>query len=326
MPIRRSAPSPRLPFRSPVVRLGLSALLIAGGLPAALAGSLNTAIIAASTLSLNCLEYRVVGICYWLFCGPHGCKVRTSAKVRHYIPDVVVSSYAVTGNNPWTEIKALGSGTALADGGGSGTTNDERENNLAAFKNVDVIGHPGTALFNKFAGQSGYVCKGAGTPLRPYLVSTLDVLAWRYNVPESLYPEALIPGTREIGSRLSANLWGSVYPRGGFLHQADDHKAAAVMAQRAGDVVTRKGQPHVYSPLLASSSAGYWPAGALVESDAKTGKWQELTPFLSQSCAVFPQSGPLEQDTQGDYAWTLWRPYTCCKRRGQTFLGSTDFN
>jgi len=65
-----------------------------------------------------------------------------------------------------------------------------------------------------------------------------------------VYPEALIPGMREIGGRLTLNLWGSVYPRGGFLHQVDDHKAGAVVAQRAGDIVTRRGQLHVFPPRL----------------------------------------------------------------------------
>ena len=105
----------------------------------------------------------------------------------------------------------------------------------------------------------------------------------------------------------------------------DDHKASAVVAQRAGDIVTRRGQLHVYQPLLANSRDGYWPAGALVENDASTGKWQELTPRLSNTCAVFPHSEPLTQAQQGDYAWALWRPYSCCQRRGQTFLGSVDF-
>ncbi|EGH26716.1 hypothetical protein PSYMO_36725, partial [Pseudomonas amygdali pv. mori str. 301020] len=41
---------------------------------------------AASTLSPDCLEYKVVGICYWLLCTPFGCKVKTSTKVRHFVP------------------------------------------------------------------------------------------------------------------------------------------------------------------------------------------------------------------------------------------------
>ncbi|CAM5258293.1 Integrating conjugative element protein OS=Rhodanobacter lindaniclasticus OX=75310 GN=B1991_11140 PE=4 SV=1 [Rhodanobacter lindaniclasticus] len=90
--------------------------------------------------------------------------------------------------------------------------------------------------------------------------------------------------------------------------------------------MTRRGQIHIYRPLLAEARDGYWPAGALMESDASTGKWQELTPTLSNSCAVFPNSNSHMQAQQGDYAWALWRPYSCCERRGQVFLGSVDFN
>ncbi|AAM37136.1 TIGR03756 family integrating conjugative element protein [Xanthomonas citri pv. citri] len=287
--------------------------------------ALNTASIVTAALSPDCLAYRIAGICYWLYCTSSGCTVRTSVKVRHYVPDAVVSSYSNTGANPWVEVRAMSTPNPTAQAGGDGTTNEEHENNLAKFKNADVIGHPAGAVFSAFASRSGYTCEGAGTPFVPYLLSTFDTLAWRYNVPEAAYPESLTPGVREIGSRLTANLWGNVYPRGGFLHQTHDYWSGAVVAQRAGDVVTRTGQPHVYQPLLASSYAGYWPAGPLVESNPDSGKWQELTPTLSSRCAVFPHSGPFVQAQQGDYAWALWRPYSCCQRRGQVFLGSVDF-
>ena len=90
----------------------------------------------------QCLEYKVVGICYWLLCGPHGCKVKTSVKVRHYVPDAVVSSYANTGSNPWTEVSALGT-ESLAQAGNDATTNYKAENSIGRFKEADVIGHPG---------------------------------------------------------------------------------------------------------------------------------------------------------------------------------------
>ena len=35
--------------------------------------ALDTANIVTSALSPDCLEYRVVGICYWLYCTPLGC-------------------------------------------------------------------------------------------------------------------------------------------------------------------------------------------------------------------------------------------------------------
>ncbi|QPO21997.1 TIGR03756 family integrating conjugative element protein [Pseudomonas sp. Y39-6] len=288
-----------------------------------LSQALNTAIIVPTVISPSCLEYKVVGACFWLRCTNFGCKVKTSAKVRHYVPDAVVSSYSSTGQNPWSEVRALSSPISHAKGGGSGTTNDQHENNLSIFKNVDVIGHPGIAAFNAFASGSGYACAGAGTPYVPNMLSTLDYVGWRYGIPESIYPQSLIPGIREVGSRLSLNLWGNIYPRSGFLHQVDDYKASAVMAQRAGDIVTRPGQVHVYQPLLASPSAGYWPAGELRESEPATGKWQQLAPRISSSCNAFPESGPHLQAIDGGYAWSLWRPYTCCKREGQTFLGST---
>ena len=305
------------------MRNGAAAVMLAA---AGSSYAINTGTIVASTLSPDCLEYRVVGICYWLYCTWTGCTVRTSVKVRHYVPDAVVSSYSNTGENPWTEVRFMSPPNPTAEDGGDGTTNHDNENNLAKFKNADVIGHPGGQVFSQFASASGYACEGAGTAFMPYLLSTLDTLAWRYNVPEMVYPESLIPGRREVGTRTGLNLWGNVYPRGGFLHQTDDYKSSAVVAQRAGDIVTRRGQIHVYQSLQAEARDGYWPAGELMESDASTGKWQELTPTLSNSCAVFPHTNTRVQAQQGDYAWALWRPYSCCERRGQVFLGSTDFD
>lgn len=302
----------------------LIALAAAMGLPLS-APALNTVTITTSSLSPDCLAYRVVGICYWLYCTNFGCQVKTSPKVRHYVPDAVVSSYSNTGENPWSEVRVLSSTNSTARGGGDGSAGITHENDLAKFKNADVIGHPGGAAFSQFAGQSGYACPGTGKILMPYFLSTLDTIAWRHNVPEMAFPESITPGVREIGSRTSANLWGAVYPRGGFLHGVDDYKSAAVVAQRAGDIVTRHGQIHVYQPMLGKKRDGYWPAGPLKESDPSTGKWQELTPSQSQTCAVFPNNLAHTQSPGGDYAWALWRPYSCCERKGQVFLGSTDF-
>lgn len=285
--------------------------------------ALTTAAIVPSVMSPSCMEYRVVGVCYWLRCTSLGCKVKTSAKVGHYVPDAVVSSYSATGQNPWLEVRGLSSPNASAFSGGAGTTNDPRENNMATFKNVDVIGHPGNLAFASFAAGAGYACSGAGLPYVPNMLSTLDTIGWRHGIPESVYPQSLTPGLREIGNRLAMTLWGSVYPRSGFLHQVDDYKAAAVMAQRAGDIVTRLGQPHVYKPLLALPLPGTWPAGPLFETQPRTGKWQQLSPITSPTCSVFPDPLPALQAQDGGYAWALWRPYSCCKREGQTFLGST---
>ena len=97
-----------------------------------------------------------------------------------------------------------------------------------------------------------------------------------------------------------------------------------MVAQLAGDIVTRRNQIHVYQPLLASARDGYWPAGALMEPTPRRAV-AGLTPTLSNSCVVFPHSRTRVQAQQGDYAWALWRPYSCCRRRGEVFLGSVDF-
>lgn len=285
--------------------------------------ALDTGSITSSVLSPNCLAYRVVGICFWLLCTPFGCTVKTSTKVRHFIPELVVSSYATTGNNPWTEMATLSSPISGAEGGGNLITPNTHRNNLARFKNIDGIGHPGGWIATQLASQSGYACVSGATAFMPYYLSALDSLAWRHGIPESLYPESLMPGIREIGRQASEDMWGNVYPRQGFLVQPDDFKAAAVMAQRAGDVITRNWQPHVYLPLTPAKRDGYWPPGPIIENDASTHKWQLLYPQVQPTCTIFP-SDPV-QSSDGGYAWSLWRPYSCCKREGQTFLFSIDF-
>lgn len=283
----------------------------------------TSAAIIASSLSPTCLDYQVVGICYWMLCTNFGCKVRTSTKVRHYVPDAVVSAYSSTGMNPWVEMSPLGSPNPMAQAGEDNTTNHVAENATIKFKEADVIGHPGGATFSQFASASGYACKGSTLPFVPYFLSTLDPIAWRYGMPESVYPEALIPGMREVGSLFTASNWGNLYPRSGFLNQVDDYKTGAVIAQRVGDITTRLGQVHVYQPMRALPMPGYWPAGELREGLTLTGKWQELTPTPNPTCATFPSIMPNIDSASGGYAWALWRPYSCCQRRGQTFLGST---
>ncbi|ENY4511330.1 TIGR03756 family integrating conjugative element protein, partial [Salmonella enterica] len=240
---------------------------------------------------------RVSGICYWLLCTPFGCTVKTSIKVTHFIPETVVSVYQDKGKNPWTEM-TLVSGTSggvenaisgalagLSAGGGESVSKVPGQRSLhTRFKYADAIGHPATSLIG---GQiPGYSCNSAATPLLPYFLSTLDTLVWRTGVPELAYPEALIPGKREVGSQASQNMWGNVYPRSGFITQQDDYKAGAVIAQRVADIITRSGQVHVYQPLVGHRSPGYWPPEPVTENTGtKNHKWQRLSPSLSQSCA-----------------------------------------
>ncbi|MDC9606683.1 TIGR03756 family integrating conjugative element protein [Xenorhabdus griffiniae] len=297
--------------------------------------SLNTAQIVASSLSPSCIQWRVSGICYWLFCSWHGCTVKTSVKVTHYLPEAVVSTYHAPGGNPWADMAQVsrlsggpenavtGALSHLTAGGGhhNSQISGQRRTSLR-FKYADAIGHPATRLIG---GQiPGYSCRSAATPLVPYFLSTLDTMAWRTGLPEAFYPEALIPGQRELGSQMAANLWGTIYPRSGFVNQTDDDKASAVVAQRVADIITRAGQPHVYQTLKGQRADGYWPPKPVTENTGtQNHQWQRLSPRLSQSCAVFPD-GEHAAAVNGNQAYALWQPYSCCQRRGQRFLGSTD--
>lgn len=291
------------------------------------AQAITTPEIAASALSPECVHYQIVGVCYWLFCSPFGCSVRTSVKVRHFRPDLVVSAYSVTGQNPWTEMSPLSSPLpGIAEAGGDTNPRAVGQHSKVRFKNADAIGFPaGDALANFFS-QFSYVCAPSSQPFLPYFLSTLDALAWRSGVPEMFYPEALTPGLHEVSK--DGDMWGNIYPRAGALSQTHDYKAGAIIAQRTAELVTRSGQSHVYIPLTASSHDGYWPPDPVMEGDSSNHQWQMLVPKKSASCAIFPDGSSTDSYADklaedGAYIWTLWRPYKCCPRRGQTFLGSS---
>ena len=308
-------------------------------------GSITTSGIMARTSAAasSCMQWTPVGSCFWLRCSWSGCKVRTSVKIGHYRPDLVVSSYHELGANPWVEARTvlgraqraavqgvLGARLPVAAGGGGHRTEGSaREHRNLVFREADAIGHPLTVL-----PVPAFTCRSQTRALVPYFQSGIDALSWRQAVPEMLYPASFTPGLREIGG-WPLQTWGGVYPRTGWLTQVDEPKAAAVIAQRAGDIVTRTGQPHVYVPLTGSSASGQklWPAGPLVERDRRTGVWQMLHPRADTGCAVFGTSdlgtpgswGAGRVDEGGDYAWSLWRPYQCCRRRGQWFLFDIDW-
>ncbi|HEY3592205.1 MAG TPA: TIGR03756 family integrating conjugative element protein [Buttiauxella sp.] len=315
-------------------RLLLATLLTSSGICVA---SVDTASLISSAASVSCIGWKVKGVCYWLLCTPIGCSVKTSVKVEHFIPEAVVSAYSGPGDNPWTEMSAVSgavsSGESSIIGSLSGVSASGGQQEMKApgmrkqnlhFRYADAYGHPATTLIG---GQiPGYSCKSAATPFVPYFVSSLDALVWRSGLPEGLYPEAFVPGQRELGSQGGGSMWGNIYPRSGFVTQEDGYKSAAVVAQRVADVITRTGQLHVYQPLVGQRAPGYWPPAPVKENTGtQNHKWQRLSPTLSTTCAVFPDTGATVAE-DGNYAWALWQPYNCCKRRGQTFLSSTDFS
>jgi len=223
------------------------------------AETFTTADVIARSGNTECLDWCITGICFWLVCSPFPprCWIETTPKISHNLPDLVAVAYDHPGETPWTEFRqSTGKaaptildallGVDEAQGGRIwGVGVNERETKAVRFKEAQVIGNPAAVLHNVFGVP--FLCKSKVTPMLPYLQSELDGLAWRHGFPDSLFPEALVPGMREIGN-WPVNSWGPVYPRSGFVTQYEDPKAGAVAAQRAMDVVTRAGQPHVYVP------------------------------------------------------------------------------
>ena len=293
--------------------------------------------IVSTTLSaMQCLQYNpLAGLCFWLVCGVHGCKVKTSVKIKHWNPDVVVSSYTTTGESPWMETRSYSSGSKLDAGDDTNSERGARRQHTAStFREVDAIGNPALAAMWLMSG-TGYLCPSVTSAYVPHFLSSQwDHINWRFASIETIYPASLVPGMREIGS-WPMNTWGAVYPRTGFVTQNEGPKASAVTAQRAGDIITRSMQPHVYWPLGSDCSKGNmkcWAPGPLKEMDARTGKWQMLAPIQENACSIFGQNDVVKlkswADNKGDqdqdFAWNLWREYACCKRKGK-FLYSTDF-
>ncbi|AHK80128.1 hypothetical protein M911_14320 [Ectothiorhodospira haloalkaliphila] len=340
-----------------VRRRGLAPLLALGLMvTTTLAGAqdINTLQIISRTASaaLSCMNWQPVGTCFWLHCSWTGCRVRTSLKVGHYMPDLVVGAFPQPGQTPWVEIRNTSGAVADTAASGliqslSGTTQgggDAAESRFARhhttqrFKEADATGHPAGLLGSGVdLGGFSVICPTMANAFEPYFNSGLDAFAWRWSIPETTYPQALIPGQREIG-QFPAYTWGAVYPRHGFLNQADDAKTGAVIAQRVGDIVTRSNQPHVYTRLASggtTSRSGYrvWRPSPLRERNARTGTWQMLTPNADSSCNVFGTSdltfahswgvGRTADADDRSYAWNLWRPYRCCRRRGSYITSIT---
>ncbi len=288
-----------------------------------------------TTAALSCMQWMPIGICFWLRCSWSGCSVgprsRSVITTRIWWSAPTTSWAGTRGprsGRRWVlaqKTAATGLLGALLpvpiDSAGNRTEGtSERDHQNLVYRETDAIGHPLSSLSGIVAG-TGLLCPSQTTSFFPYFQSGLDALSWRQEIPEIFYPASLIPGLRELGT-WPLQTWGGVYPRTGWTTQAEEPKAAALNAQRAGDIVTRTGQPHVYVPVTGSSgSMKVWPPGPLMEKDRSTGTWQMLVPQSESSCNVFGTNdlasltgwGGGRVDSEGDYVWNLWRPYKCCR-------------
>lgn len=230
------------------MRFLILASLLLCNLSMAIAETFSTVDVARRSLQSNCLDWKVVGVCLWLHCKYGRCRINTTPRVRHYLPDLVFTAYDQTGAPPWMELRTLLHLNPHPGGllqGGSFPSTDASDGHILRFKEVDVVGHPFPLRRKVF--DVAYLCRSQAKPMFPYFVSVLDHTEWRGGL-ESTRPESLNPGMREIGD-WPRNSWGPVFPRTGLVWQAEDVKAAAVVVQRAADIVTQSGQARVYVPF-----------------------------------------------------------------------------
>ena len=175
----------------------------------------------------------------------------------------------------------------VGSGGDAAVSTGATSNGDIRFFEASVFGHPLETL----AGVTDeLLCQSAARAGKPYYQSALDPLAWRVAPIESHLPDALIPGRREIGIDVTQS-WGAVYPRSGFVIQQNSAKAAAVVAQRACDIVIGPRRQHVAVALGDPGRYTTVPT-ELDERDAATGIWQMVSPKVDEACELFGSTDP----------------------------------
>ena len=281
-----------------------------------------------------CGMWHSSGLCFFLMCG-WGCHIKVSPRFSHMRPDLVVSTYHDLDNHPWPGIglplgqMALQSAsllyrTMIGDSAGTRTRPDRTDKNTL-FRDGDAIGHPGGLL-----SAPGLICASSVTPFMPYYSTFTDAMTWRNFLPvDMLNPASWLPGMREIGT-FPLNTWGSVFPRTGWATQQHGVKGAAVLSQRIADIITNPGQPRVYVPVPTGgihtrAGAIVWDPPPAMENSVLGGLWQLSAPFRgAAACTPFGLNDSVSPVSYGDgqtsstssYAFTLWRPYGCCKKLG----------
>ena len=295
-------------------------------MPKTRGGSLSTSnIINSAVTCIDCLDWKILGICYWLNCNITGCSVKTSLRVGHYIPEFVVSSY--TSQSEWDETRSWNDNPNAAVAAASREMNEDE---ALDFKSVDVISHPATLIFDAL-GRSDLFCESANdVPMLPHFLSSIDP-NWHDPTIEQLYP-ASVAGTPKITTGnwlpiLGDGYWAPLFPRCGWGAHPYDPINAAVAAHRAAEIVTRAGQPHVYLPASGSCGNRCWRPGP-VSIGGNDNRFQMIAPVSSNSHSTFGGSATWangKQNINESYAWNLWRYYACCKPKG-LFIDKTDFN
>jgi len=322
----------------------LMGVLLFGALPREAAAGFNTLELIRDSVQLRCLEWKIIGLCFWLKCSPR-CKIRITPKISHYLPDLTVTNSA--GSCPWyemsllslTSLSAIPSALVSRVTGGNPGQGGRLGRYAMKFKDSMVVGNPTAKLASKFGAR--FLCESQAKPLHIYFNSRqgLNALVWRgidlsfqhgAGITDIDRLESWKPGSRVVGrshtlgnthgntmaadSLLRDEGWGSIYPRRGTVLNPNDVKASAVIAQRAIEIVIRNPDDyhHVSSP---NDDDGEWwqiwgdpQAPNFQQCRASGGDWYEQmqnAPFKTPGRCL-QQRAPQQSDI-GDEADDRWQ-------------------
>lgn len=295
---------------------------------------LSTQTIVQETIScLDCFDYEVVGICFWLTCTIWSCDVDTSIKVKHYIPDLVVSTY--TSDSAWEDMRELND---EAPGGLANTESPFEKDTPLDFKSVDIVAHPTVMIYNELGDEELFCKSQQETPLMPVYVSSWDMF-WNHTWLErglqiwglemEMIKATSSGGSGVVGFVLSP-YWAPVYPRCGFGANPVDPINSAVSAHRAADIATRENEPHVYLEIdgdCDEEDHKCWNPEP-VEANNDNNKFQMIYPKVETTAKPFGGSATWANGKHilhEAYTWSLWRKYKCCERNGMIFLFDIDW-
>lgn len=288
-------------------------------------GKLQTIDIIDSVMKCeDCMDWKLLGMCFWLRCSIYECEVEESWRVGHYIPDFVVSSY--TFQSEWEDTKDWNNNPS---GAIARTEDDSEQDTNLDFKSVDIISHPATLIFDSL-GSNEYFCESANDiPMLPHFLSSFDP-NWNDPTIEQIFPQSILGLPKfKTGKWLPGvgdGYWAPLYPRCGWGAHPYDPINAAVAAHRAAEIVTRNAQPHVYWPVTGSCENKCWKPSA-VSIGGDDNRFQQVVPWVEYSHRTFGGSSTWangRNQNRQSYLWNLWRYYACCEAKG-AFIGKIDF-
>lgn len=303
-------------------------LLLSGFISAGPIGikKIDTADVAQSTtICMDCLDWKLVGMCFWLRCSWFECSVEESLKYSHFIPDLVVSSYSGP-DSPWEE---TASWNDVPDGAMSLSESPDDQDSFLNFKNVDIISQPSLLAWN-ILGDTEYFCNSQlSIPMLPHFLSGLDP-NWIDPGIEQLYPQS-ISGMPTIKGKDVGFLpgfldpyWAPVYPRCGWGAHPLDPVNGAVAAFRASHILTSRAALHVMVPATGKCGNRCWKPETVKQNDSDENKFQMIYPDMEEDAKMFGWSASKLADGKNvvnqAYMWNLWRRYQCCDAKGQFFL------